>query len=253
MTKSRSRSRPESGRTSRPENGDAPQLAARPHYHGHRGRLRRRFERHGFDGLAEHEILELLLTLAIPRADVKAPAKALLAYFGSVRGVLDASPTALCAVPGIGSVTSVAFQVIRAAVALYLAQGAAHRDLLRDPNSIADFWRVRIGGLQHEVFEVAYLDSGRRLLRDGVERLQTGTIDRAVVYPRRVVEAALRRGAAGILLAHNHPNGEVEPSQADRLLTRAVALACETVSVGLVDHVVVSADRAFSFREAGLL
>lgn len=225
----------------------------KPHYHGHRQRLRRRFEKHGLAGLAEYEVMELLLTLAIPRADVKAPAKELLARFGSLRGVLDAPAAALSSVRGIGSVAPVALRIIRAAVTLYLLQAAVGRDALRDPKGIADFWRLRIGGLSHEVFEVAYLDSGRRLLREGVERLQTGTVDRALVYPRTVVEAALRRGAAAIVLAHNHPNGRVEPSEADRLVTRAISLACDTVSIRVVDHLIVSPDAAFSFREAGLL
>lgn len=150
----------------------------KPHYHGHRQRLRRRFEKHGLDGLADYEVMELLLTLAIPRADVKAPAKELLARFGSVRGVLDAPAAALSSVRGIGAVAPVALRIIRAAVTLYLLQAAGGRDALRDPKRIADFWRLRIGGLSHEVFEVAYLDSGRRLLREGVERLQTGTVDR---------------------------------------------------------------------------
>lgn len=225
----------------------------RPHYHGHRERLRRRFVKNGLDGLAEYEVVELLLTLAIPRADVKVPAKELLARFGSLRGVLDASPSALSSVRGLGSVAPVALRIIRAAVTLYLLQAAVGHDVLRDSTRIADFWRLRLGDLTHEVFEVAYLDSGRRLLPDGVERLHTGTIDRAVVYPRTVVEAALRRGAAAVLLAHNHPSGRVEPSQADRVLTRAVCLACDTVSLRVVDHLIVAPDSVFSFRDEGLL
>ena len=115
------------------------------------------------------------------------------------------------------------------------------------------FWRARIGALPNEVFEVGYLDSGYRLLRDGVERLEEGTIDRAAVYPRRVIEAALGRGAFAIALAHNHPNGAVTPSEQDKVLTRAIVLAAETVSLRVVDHLIVSPGEAFSFRKAGLL
>jgi DNA repair protein RadC len=224
-----------------------------PHYLGHRRRLRDRFLKAGLDGLGEHEVVELLLTLAIPRSDVKEPAKALLRRFGDLRGILDAPIAELRQVKGIGSVTPVALQIIRAAATLYLRQTAEGVEALTDPGRLSNFWRMRLGGHQNEVFEVAYLDSGLRLLRDGVERLEEGTIDRAAVYPRRVVEAALKRGAAAVVLAHNHPNGDVQPSEHDKLLTRALVLAAETVHLRILDHVIVSADQAFSFRKAGLL
>ena len=112
---------------------------------------------------------------------------------------------------------------------------------------------MRIGALPHEVFEVAYLDSGYRLLRDGVERLEEGTIDRATIYPRRVIEAALRRQAAAIVLAHNHPNANLTPSEQDKVITRMIVLAAETVSIKVADHLIVSAQDAFSFKKAGLL
>jgi len=224
-----------------------------PHYYKHRQRLRQRFLKVGLDGLAEHEVIELLLTLAIPRVDVKEQAKELLQRFGSLRGILDAPLEELRKVKGIGSVTPVALKIIRAMATLYLQQTAEGVDVVASPDHLKDFWRMKIGALQNEVFEVAYLDSGMRLLRDGVERMEEGTIDRAVVYPRRVVESALRRGAAAVVLAHNHPNGDVKPSEQDKLLTRAVVLAAETVNLRVVDHLIVSSDEVFSFRKEGLL
>ena len=226
---------------------------AGPTYLGHRQRLRDRFLRAGFSGFADYEIVELLLTLAIPRRDVKPAAKALLARFGSVRGVLDAPTEELRRVDGLGEVAPVALRIIRETANLYLQQSAEGGEPLRDPEALARFWRSRIGALPFEVFEVAYLDSAGRLLRDGVERLEEGTVDRATVYPRRILEAALRRNAAAIVVAHNHPNGEVEPSEQDKLLTRALHLASGTVAVRLLEHLVVSPERVFSFREAGLL
>jgi DNA repair protein RadC len=224
-----------------------------PHYLGHRQRLRERFLRSGLAGFADYEVVELLLTLAIPRSDVKQPAKALIARFGSLRGILDAPIDELRSVARIGSVTPVALQIIKAAATLYLQQSGEGRDSLAEPARLADFWRMRMGGLQNEVFEVAYLDSAHRLLRDGVETLEEGTIDRAAVYPRRVVEAALKRGAAAIVLAHNHPNGNVTPSEHDKVLTRGIVLAAETVHLKVADHLIVSAQDTFSFRKAGLL
>jgi DNA repair protein RadC len=220
---------------------------------GHRQRLRDRFLKVGLEGLADYEVVELLLTLAIPRSDVKQPAKALIARFGNLRGILDASLEDLQEIKGIGSVAPVAFKIIRVAAALYLQQSVEGAELLSDFDRLSAFWRLRIGALRDEVFEVAYLDSGFRLQRDGVERLEEGTIDRATVYPRRVVEAALRRGAAALVLAHNHPNDDVKPSEQDKLLTRAIVLAAETVSLKIMDHLIVSPDEVFSFRKAGLI
>lgn len=184
---------------------------------------------------------------------MKPPAKALLNRFGSLRGVLDAPQSELRSVAGVGDVAAITLQVIRESATLYLRETSEGAEVLHDPKRLGDFWRMRIGALGHEVFAVAYLDSAYRLLRDGVETLQVGTIDRTAVYPRRVVEAALRRQAAALVLAHNHPNGNVEPSEHDKVLTRAIVLASETISLRVVDHLIVSSEEVFSFRNAGLL
>lgn len=225
----------------------------RPHYLGHRRRLRERFEKGGFEGFAPHEVVELLLTLAIPRKDVKQPAKALLARFGSLRAILDAPLSELREVPGLGDVAPVALRIIREAANLYLRERAEEHTSLTAPEALYKFWRSRLGGLRNEVFQVAYLDSGYRLLRDGVETLEEGTIDRAAVYPRRVMEAALRRGAASVVFAHNHPNGNVQPSDQDKVITRALVLAATTLHIRVLDHLIVSRDEVFSFKKEGLL
>jgi DNA repair protein RadC len=224
-----------------------------PHYIGHRKRLRDRFLQVGLKGMSEHEVVELLLTLAIPRKDVKKRAKRLLKQFGNLKGILDAPMEEVAQVQEIGSVTPVALKIIKSVATLYLQQDAENRDILSDPLQLSSFWRMRIGGLQNEVFQVGYLDSAYRLMRDGIETLEEGTVDRANVYPRKVVEAALRRQAAAVVLAHNHPNGNVEPSEQDKLLTRALVLAAEAVQLKIADHLIVSSGDVFSFRKAGLL
>lgn len=224
-----------------------------PHYHGHRKRLRDRFLKAGIAGFAEHEIVELLLTFAIPRKDVKKPAKALISRFGNLKGIFDAPLEELCKVPGIGTVAPVALRIIREASTLYLQQKAEAKTSLASPEALYEFWRARLGGLRDEVFEVAYLDSGYKLIREGVERLEEGTVDRAAIYPRRVMEAALRKGAAALVFAHNHPNGDVTPSEHDKTFTKALVLAATTLHLKVHDHLIVSKEQVFSFREEGLL
>lgn len=235
------------------DNGPSSTTGQEPGHYGHRRRLRERFLRSGLAGFADYEVVELLLTLAIPRQDVKERAKALIGRFGNLRGILDAPLEELRKVNGVGGVAPVALRVIREAASLYLQQCAESQESLAEPGALIRFWRARIGGLPHEVFQVAYLDTGLRLLRDGVETLEEGTTDRAAVYPRRVIEAALRRRAASLVFAHNHPNGDVRPSEQDKFLTRALVSAANTVQIRVLDHLIVSADAAFSFRKEGLL
>lgn len=220
---------------------------------GHRERLRARFLKSGLDGLADYEAVELLLTLAIPRRDVKPLAKALLSRFGSLRSLLDAPATELQEVEGIGSTAVVAFRLVRELAGLYQQRSLEQRDVVSDPASLANLWRARLGNLRHEVFEVAYLDAGGRLLRDGIETIEEGSVTYAAVYPRRVIEGALRRGAAAVVLAHNHPGGTPYPSEDDRAVTRRLADAAAAVEISVVDHFIVADDHVVSLRAHGLL
>lgn len=230
-----------------------PKNGQEPHFHGHRKRLRERFLKTGVNGFADYEVIELLLTLAIPRSDVKQPAKALIERFGNLQGILDAPLDDLRSVESIGTVAPIALKIIKEAATLYLQQSAEGHEYSVDCNQLADFWRMGIGALPNEVVQVAYLDSSLRLLRDGIETLEEGTVDRANVYPRRVIESALMRGARALVLAHNHTNNDARPTEQDKVLTRAVVLAAETVNIRVQDHLIVTKDNSFSFRKEGLL
>jgi DNA repair protein RadC len=228
-------------------------MAEKSPHEGHRARLRERFERGGFTCLADYEVVELLLTLCLPRRDVKPVAKALIKRFGSVRGVLDAPAEALREVPGLGEVAPVALRIIRETATLYLRQAVEGRSVLDNVDKLEDFWRARLGTLRHEVFEVGYLDHHFQLLEDGVERVQEGTIDETVVYPRMIMESALRRQAAHIVVAHNHPTGNTTPSDHDKRLTLALQLAGQPLGIKVVDHLIVAAEKTFSFRRSKLI
>jgi DNA repair protein RadC len=217
---------------------------------GHRARLRDRFSKTGLAGFAQYEVLELLLTLCIPRKDVKGQAKELILRFGSIKGVMDAPIEALQMVAGMGTVAPVALKIIREAASLYLQQDAEFApEVFNSMHKFVEFWRMRLGDLKYEVFEVAYLDRGRRLLSDGVERLQEGDIDRVAVYPRRLMAAALKRSASAIIIAHNHPSGRVEPSTADVVLTNQLMKVSKCMGIELIDHIIIGDGEAhFSFR-----
>ncbi len=222
-----------------------------PHWHGHRARLRERFRRAGEVALADYELLELLLTYAIPRRDVKPQAKVLLERFGSLAGVLAAPEDELQQVEGIGPSASLLIRLVKELGAASLAGELKGRDLVNSPERVVAFARMKFGGEREEHFAVLYLNAKNELI--DVEVMQRGTVDRAVVYPRQVAEGALRRGASGVILLHNHPSGHPDPSPEDRALTGQVAMALRPLEIRLLDHLIVAQGGHFSFREKGLL
>ncbi|MDP0499400.1 MAG: DNA repair protein RadC [Verrucomicrobiota bacterium JB022] len=230
-----------------PRSDDTPSPA------GHRSRLRHRFAQTGFNGFAPHEVVELLLTLAIPRRDVKPLAKLLIQRFGSLKGVLDADPRDLQEIDGMGEASSLVFRLVREAADLYLQQGIERGELLQSGTDIEAYYRHRLGGLQIEVFEVAYLDHANRLIPNAFDRVEEGDFDSVYIYPRRILETALRKKASGILLVHNHPTGRAQPSGADIQLTRQLQLAAKPLELRIVDHLIIAGQDVYSFRRAGVI
>jgi len=233
----------------------------KPHFYGHRQRLRERFLKSGIESFGDYEAVEFLLTLAIPRKDIKIPAKLAIERFGSFRGVLDAPLEELQKIPGIGKVAPIAIRFVREAAIRYLQpQSRADFSLkhpqpevisLDHPQVLYDYCRAELGAQPHELFKVLYLDSRLHVL--DVETVAEGTIDRAAIYPRTIMQKALQKNAAALIFAHNHPNGDVNPSDQDKTLTRALILAAETLQIKVLDHLIVSKDIVFSFRKEGLI
>lgn len=214
---------------------------------GHRARLRERFERAGLRGFSEHEVVELLLTLCIPRRDVKPLAKVLLQRFGSLRAILDADLAQLREIEGMGNVAPIALKIIRETTSLYLEQGLAKGPRMDSVKLIAETWLARLGGLKVEVFEVMYLDTQYQLVHDGIVRIAEGTVDRAAVYPREVIAGALRHSASFIALAHNHPSGRCEPSEQDQRLTERIIEAAQPLGIRVLDHIIIAGNDYYSF------
>jgi len=218
----------------------------KPHYIGHRERLRERFRRAGAAGLHDYELLELLLTYVIPRKDVKPLAKKLIKRFGSLSGVLDAAQQELES-EGLSSTTATLIRLVKELGGSYLAERMKHKDLLSSPQAVMDFARLRLAGLPHEALMVIYLNAKNEVI--DYETLHEGTVDRVIIYPRRVIEAALAHHAAGLILVHNHPSGYPEPSEDDKRLTQAIVEAVRTVDIQVIDHIIVGRDGYYSFRE----
>ena len=129
----------------------------------------------------------------------------------------------------------------------YLREGVAHRDVLSAPDAVVDFARAKIAGLPHEAFMVIFLNTKNELIDSEV--VQEGTVDRATIYPRRVIESALTRHAAAMILVHNHPSGHPDPSAEDRVLTRTIIEAARTMDIRVLDHIIVGRRGHFSFAE----
>lgn len=227
---------------------------SRPHYAGHRQRLRERFLRAGPDALEDYELLELLLFGVLPRRDVKPLAKALLAAFKDLGTLLQAPPERLQA----AGLSEQGAALLRVAGALGLR--AQKRAILNQPvlNSwqrIVDYCRAAMGAATREEFRLLFLDRRNRLLAEEVQ--QRGTIDHTPVYPREVVQRALELGAGAIVLVHNHPSGDVTPSKADIDMTRAINEACRALGIAVHDHLIIGSGpqggAVASFKTLGLL
>ena len=223
----------------------------KPHYLGHRERLRQRFLQHGPDALPDYELLELLLTFAIPRSDVKPLAKQLIARFGSFAEVIAAEPERLMEVKGVKQNTAIALVAVRAAAARLLKGDLAERPLLGSFDAVVDYCRAAMAFHATEQFRVLFLDKKNRLIADEVQ--QHGTVDHSPVYPREVVKRAIELGATALILVHNHPSGDPTPSRADIAMTAEVVAAAKTVEIVVHDHLVVARTGHASLRNLNMM
>ncbi len=217
---------------------------------GHRQRLRERFLRAGLAGLSDVEAIELLLTFAIARQDVKPLARELLNRFGTVETVLDASPAELLEVKGIGPSAATMVLLLKDLCAKYLEQKTKSVDILDSGDKVIRYLRMKLGGGRKECFMILYLNSQNHLLTTGII---PGTVDRATVYAREIAEKCLLAHASGVIIAHNHPSGVCTPSPEDINLTRRLKVVLMNLNITLHDHLVVTGSGHLSFRASGLL
>ncbi|MCK5679537.1 DNA repair protein RadC [bacterium] len=222
-----------------------------PDHQGHRERLKKRFADQGLDGLHDYEVLELLLSYAIPRRDVKPVAKELLRNFETLKKVIDAPLERLREVSGVGLHSALLLKLCREILVLYLEAPELKRQSVTSPEQIASLCRARLEGLPEEQFLVLFLDNRHRLIKSEV--IHRGTVDMSVVYPREVLSRALKYRAAAILVAHNHPGGSLTPSLDDLRITQELKNAALTLGVRLLDHLIIAESQVVSLKELGEL
>ncbi|MGH7212825.1 MAG: RadC family protein [Acetobacteraceae bacterium] len=218
---------------------------------GHRARLRLRLLTAGPDAIADHELLEMVLFLALPRRDTKPIARALLGRFGSFAAAIAAPLADLRATEGLGEAGVAALKTVQAA-ALRLARAEVMgRPVLSNWDALMDYLNAALARERVEQFRVLFLDNRNRLLAD--EAQARGTVNHTPVYPREVVKRALELHATALILVHNHPSGDPTPSRADVEMTQGIAEAAATLAIVLHDHVVIGNGSWLSFRREGLL
>jgi len=217
---------------------------------GHRGRLRQRLIEGGPEALLDHELVEYLLALAIPRRDTKPMARALLAEFGGVGALLSADPGALLRA-GLSEGVVAALKIAEASALRLLRSRLADRPLLSDWKALADYLHADMAHRAVERVRVLHLNSKNMLIRD--ELVSEGSVDQAAVYVREVVRRALELGSAALIIVHNHPSGDPEPSRQDVALTRELIVAGKPLGITIHDHIVVGAKGQKSLRALGLI
>lgn len=216
---------------------------------GHRKRLRDKFLGSGLTGFHDYEVVELLLTLATPRKDCKDAAKAAMGKFKTLQGVLEASPKALCEVPGIGPKNLFGIKLIKAVADRYLEKRLLHRNALNNSKELFEYLNHSIRDKARECFNVVFLDAKNKVI--ATETLFEGTLTASSVYPREVVLAALNHHAAALIFAHNHPSGDPKPSPEDVAITRQLVFACRVVGITVHEHLIIGNNRYFSFADDG--
>jgi DNA repair protein RadC len=221
------------------------------HRRGHRQRLKDRFARAGRASLESYEFLELLLFRSIPQRDVKPLAKELIARFGTVAEVLGAPVARLMEVEGVGYSTAYDLKLIEAA-GQELAKGAVRtRKVLASWSAVIDYCRTTMAFGEKEAFRILFLDKRNGLLADEVQ--QTGTVDHTPVYPREVIKRALELAASAVILVHNHPSGDPNPSQADIRMTQDIADMAKPLGILVHDHIIVGRHGHASLKGLGLI
>lgn len=216
---------------------------------GHRQRLRERFLESGLDGFHDYEVIELLLTLGMPRKDCKDAAKAALTRFKTLQGVLEAPEHELCEIDGIGPRNSLGLKLIKAISDRYLEKKLISKNPVNNSKELFDYLYHSIRDKSREYFKIIFLDSKNRVI--STETHSKGTLTASSVYPREVVYSAIRHKAAALIFAHNHPSGDPKPSAEDISITRQLVFAGRVMGIIVHEHIIIGDNCYYSFADHG--
>jgi len=220
---------------------------------GHRQRLREKFSRSGIKAFHDYEIVEMLLMLGTNRVDCKPQAKRALAKFENLRGVLQASPEELRKIKGITPYSIFVIKFVQELARSFLKEQIFDGPAYKSSKDVSEYLSLSMRDLKEEVFKVMFLNAQNQLVQE--ENLFQGTLTASVVYPRKIIEMAVKYNAAALIFAHNHPSGNPEPSDSDRRITRDLVFAANVMQIRVLDHIIVgnNEDRYFSFADSGLI
>jgi len=218
---------------------------------GHRQRLREKFLKNGLDGFHDYEIIELLLTLGTPRKDCKQSAKDALKKFGSLKDVLEASPSELKKIKGIADNNVFGLKIAQSVSRRFLADRIIDKEFIRSADEVIDYLKHNLRDKSREVFLVIYLNGRNQILN--MEELFEETLSTSAVYPREVVKRALVNDAAALVFVHNHPSGNPNPSQDDLTITKKLKEAALAIDVSVHDHLIIAGNDVYSFADHGLI
>lgn len=220
---------------------------------GHRERLRNRYSQGGYQAFHEYEILELLLTYTISRRDVKPIAKDLLKTYRSLEEIINSEIKELVKINGVGEKTAIFLKLLGDVYKnIYKNRLEKQEDIqIKSKDALINYLKSDIGFADIEEFKILFLNNSNTLV--GTETLFYGTIDRSAVYPREIIKKVIEYKAKGVIFAHNHPSGNIRPSKKDIELTEHMERALDMLDVVLLDHIILSKDSYFSFREEGLM
>ena len=219
---------------------------------GHRQRVKDKFLKSSAESLEDYELLEIVLFSSFPRRDVKPIAKKLLKEFGSLKAIINCDLYNFMQLEFVNKSMYISFAVIKEILRRVLMDnGQKQESILSSWHSLVDYLKIHIGNNHTEQFRVLFLNKKNILIADEVQT--SGTIDQTAIYPREIIRRCLFHGAASLILVHNHPSGNPNPSRSDIELTKIIVQACEPFGISVHDHVVVAGNKIFSFKSNLLL
>lgn len=224
----------------------------KPHYYGHRERLKKKFIENGIEALNEYEVIELLLFFSIPVKDTKPIAKELLKEFKNIKGIFkNLDSKKILNVKGFGKNSLTLFKLIKELHSLIEKQKIFERKVLDNLEKVIKYAKISIGNRLKEELKVICLNSKNEIIEDVT--VEIGTENEIYIYPRKIVKIALENNSTAIILLHNHPSGNINPSQSDINITKNLKLLLENIGITLHDHIIVASDNYFSFKEQGII